>query len=194
MSSPSVVGISRTSTEDMTPAAAGLSIQLESKIQQVTAGLLPAYSRHLLNIAAINAENATVISDYIAALKVEVSPADHYRRDNIELLIKLARNCGDHNFKDLTREDIIAFLDSIRKPESVDPLHKWIGTYNLFRIELFRFFKWLYSPASIDASKRPKPSVIENIPKLRRKEVSIYKPSDLWTPEDDLFVFEILSF
>ena len=112
----------------MTPAAAGLSIQLESKILQVTAGLLPAYSRYLLNITAINAENATVICDYIAALKVEVSPADHYRRDNIELLIKLARNCGDRNFKDLTREDVIAFLDSIRKPESVDPLHKWIGT------------------------------------------------------------------
>lgn len=33
--------------------------------------------------------------------------------------------------------------------------------------------------------KRPKPSVIENIPQLKRKEKSIYKPTDLWTPEDD---------
>src|SRR5215217_4116306 len=29
-------------------------------------------------------------------------------------------------------------------------------------------------------------SVIHNIPQLKRKEKSIYKPSDLWTPEDDL--------
>ena len=27
---------------------------------------------------------------------------------------------------------------------------------------------------------------MDNIPKLKRKEKSIYKPSDLWTPEDDL--------
>jgi len=47
-----------------------------------------------------------------------------------------------------------------------------------------RFFKWLYSP-EIEQKKRPKPSIIENIPQLKRKEISIYKPTDLWTPEDD---------
>jgi len=48
-----------------------------------------------------------------------------------------------------------------------------------------RFFKWLYYPA-IEPSKRPKPEVIENIPQLKRKEQSIYKPTDLWTSEDDV--------
>lgn len=48
-----------------------------------------------------------------------------------------------------------------------------------------RFFKWLYSP-DIEPDKRSKPSVIENIPKLKRKEKSIYKPSDLWSQQDDL--------
>jgi hypothetical protein len=43
----------------------------------------------------------------------------------------------------------------------------------------------LYYP-DIEQQKRPKPSVIENIPQLKRKEVSIYKPSDLWTNEDDV--------
>ena len=31
-----------------------------------------------------------------------------------------------------------------------------------------------------------KPECIMDIPKLKRKEVSCYKPSDLWTQEDDL--------
>jgi hypothetical protein len=31
-----------------------------------------------------------------------------------------------------------------------------------------------------------KQEVIENIPLLKRKEQSIYKPTDLWTVEDDL--------
>jgi hypothetical protein len=64
-------------------------------------------------------------------------------------------------------------------------MHKWIGTYNLFRIHILRFFKRLYYPDA-ETGKRPKPSVIENIAQLHRKEESIYKPSDLWTQEDDL--------
>ena len=85
----------------------------------------------------------------------------------------------------MTRNDIISFLESFRKTDAADPLHKWIGTYNIFRIYLLRFFKWLYSP-DIAPAKRPKPSMLENIPELRRKETSIYKPSDLWTQQDDL--------
>lgn len=46
-------------------------------------------------------------------------------------------------------------------------------------------FKWLYYP-DVEPDKRSKPSVIENISRLRRKETSIYKPSDLWTRQDDL--------
>jgi hypothetical protein len=66
-------------------------------------------------------------------------------------------------------------------------MHKWIGTYNLFRTYLMRFFKWLYY-SDIEKDKRGKPAVIENIPQLKRKEESIYKPSDLWTEQDD-FLF-----
>ena len=88
-------------------------------------------------------------------------------------------------FKDLTRINILGFLDSFRKTETQDPMHKWIGTYNLFRIHIFRFFKWLYYP-DIEPIRRSKPSVIENIAQLKRKEKSIYKPSDLWTQQDDL--------
>jgi hypothetical protein len=49
-------------------------------------------------------------------------------------------------FHDITRQDIIDFLDSYRKPESVDPLHKWMGTYEVYRIALMGFFRWLYAP------------------------------------------------
>jgi integrase/recombinase XerD len=77
------------------------------------------------------------------------------------------------------------FLDSFRKPEASDPLHKWIGTYNIYRALFIRFFKWLYYP-NVEQKKRPKPNIIENIPLLKRKEQSVYKPSDLWNLGDDL--------
>jgi hypothetical protein len=44
--------------------------------------------------------------------------------------------CSSNNnklsFDRLGREDIVAFLNSFRKPEASDPLHKWIGTYNIY--------------------------------------------------------------
>ena len=51
----------------------------------------------------------------------------------------------------------------------------------------------MYYP-NVDSSKRRnelsaqerKPECIMGIPQLKRKEVSCYKPSDLWTQEDDL--------
>jgi integrase len=43
----------------------------------------------------------------------------------------------------------------------------------------------LYYP-DIEPNKSPKPQVVENIFQLKRKETSIYKPTDLCTVEDDL--------
>ena len=89
------------------------------------------------------------------------------------------------SFKSITRDDIIDFLESFRRSEASDPLHKWIGTYNLYRIHLIRFFKWLLFP-DIEPNKRPKPKIFDNVPQLKRKEKSIYRPTDLWTAEEDL--------
>jgi integrase len=92
-------------------------------------------------------------------------------------------------FKDVTRQDVIDFLDKFRKPESVDHLHKWVGTYESNRVVLLRFFRWLFH-SDIPHNKRPKPAIMENIPLIKRKETSIYKPTDLWTEEDDALFFK----
>jgi hypothetical protein len=112
------------------------------RIEEITAGLASAWTNNLLSLPE---EIATVIVDYIKAMKSEVNLSDYYRRDLIDVLIKLYKY-SHKNFKNLTRDDVLSFLDSFRKLEDVDPLHKWIGTYNLYRTHLQRFFKWLYSP------------------------------------------------
>jgi len=44
----------------------------------------------------------------------------------------------------------------------------------------------LYCPSyDIPFNKRPTPDVIQQIPEIKRREISIYKPTDLWTEEDD---------
>ncbi len=159
---------------------------IERKIENATEGLSSDCFNILQNrVLSANEENALTICDYISSLKSEINPSDSYRKSNILLLCTFSIFFKNAKlFKEVTRENILSFLDSFRKIESVDPLHKWIGTYNQYRIQLMRFFKWLYN-LDIEQKKRPKPSVIENIPQLKRKEKSIYKPTDLWTPEDD---------
>ncbi len=168
----------------LSPASASTkSALLDRKIEECAAGLAPSVTKQLFSISK---DNAAIIVKYIEVVKTEVNPADSYRRNIILLLCRFSNYYKNSKlFKEISRDDIVNFLDSLRKTETQDPMHQWIGTYNLFRVDLMRFFKWLYSP-DIEPDKRPKPSIIENIPKLKRKETSIYKPSDLWTQQDDL--------
>jgi integrase len=128
-------------------------------------------------------QNALVICDYIQkSVMAETGCSDNYRRDIIGNLSRLSRFLNNKRFRLMTRDDILSYLNSLKKPEDKDPMHKWIGTYNVVLVYLIRFFKWLYFPKEAD---RTKPPVIRNIGKIKRLEESTYKPSDLWTLEDD---------
>ena len=96
-----------------------------------------------------------VIADYILALKTEINLSLSYKRMNVVVLTKLCKFGSQRDFRELKREEIISFLDSLRRPEASDSLHKWIRTYNLYRVLLIRFFRWLYSP-DMEKKQRPK--------------------------------------
>ena len=113
---------------------------LDRKIEETTTGLPSHCTKQLHSISKCN---SAIIVEYITAMKSEVNLSDHYRRDVIVTLYRFSKFSNDKPFKDSTRTDVIVFLDSFRKPESMDPLHKWIGTYNIYREHLLRFFKWL---------------------------------------------------
>jgi hypothetical protein len=157
----------------------------ERKLYQATAGLSPFVRNHLLT--RISRANASTIVDYILTMHSEIHLSDAYRRDNIVTLKKLAECTSDGSklFQEMERQDIITFLDRYRKPESVDPFHKWIGAYNTIRTWLIRFFKWLYYP-DIPPNRRPEPPIIQNIGRLKRREQTTYKPTDVWTLKDDV--------
>ncbi|HEU4445511.1 MAG TPA: hypothetical protein VFR94_12640 [Nitrososphaeraceae archaeon] len=161
------------SSKNKAGALSDISPLLDRRVEESTSGLPSSLTRRLL---LTGKDNIETIVRYIAAIKSEVNPSDNYRKDLIALLSRLSKYHDNKPFRDLTREDVIAFLDTHRKTETQDPLHKWIGSYNLFHGYLLRFFKWLYYP-DIEPRKRPKPSVVENLPQLKRKEKSIYKPS-----------------
>jgi hypothetical protein len=153
-------------------------VLFDRKVEIASEGLSSYYQTRFYKIPL--KENALTLAIYIISVKSEINPSNIYRREIIDKLSRFAVYCDKTLLKDVTREQILNFLDNLRKPEASDPLHKWIGTYNLYRLHFIRFFRWLCHP-ELEQQKRPKPSVIENIPQLKRKEISIYKPSDLWT-------------
>jgi hypothetical protein len=87
-------------------------------------------------------------------MKREINISNSYAKQISYILHKFERflvtNNGSskdlENWKKLSQQDIVSFLDSVRKPEPLDPYHEWIGTYNTYFIALLRFFKWLHYP------------------------------------------------
>jgi integrase len=168
---------------------------LERKIILATEGFMTRFPQSTLrDRSKLSKENALVVAEYIIAMKREVNPRLNYIKYTIQFLSELSRVLGlGKNFVETTREDVLCYLDKCRKPENEDPLHKWIGSYNIKRIILIRFFKWLYYPGVTDPKRRnelsseeKKPECILGIPQLKRKEISCYKPTDTWTQTDDL--------
>jgi integrase len=158
------------------------NVVVTGRIEDVTKGLTPSYS-HRLN--ELSPKQISTICDYISALRSEIKLSNGYRRNILNTLIALSRIKSRKEFKDFTRADVIAFMNQFRKEDSEDPTHKWIGTYNSNLIHIIKFSKWLHAP-NIESTKRPKPEVVQNLPKLRRLEISGYEPNDMWDAEDNL--------
>jgi integrase/recombinase XerD len=169
-----------TTTTTTTTATAAAAVT-DQKIENVTNGLTPSYSKRLREC---NSKHISVICDYVLALRTEIKLSDNYRQSIFNTLITLSRT-SKKEFKDFTRADVITYLDQFRKEDQQDPSHKWIGTYNMNLVNVAKFFKWLYS-SDIEPTKRPKPTVVQNLARLKRKEVSGYKPSDMWNATDNL--------
>ena len=137
---------------------------------------------------SVLSQTEDTIRRYILSLETEVNPTKNYEKSIILCLRCLARQARK-SFENMTKEDIVLFLNSFKKSEPIDPLHQSIGTYNLNAVHLIRFFRWLYSP-DMTPAERPKPDCIRNITQLKRKEKSIYKPSDMWSADDDLLFLQ----
>src|SRR5215469_2542669 len=122
---------------------------LDKKIILATEGFMTKFSESTLR-NKLSKENALAIADYIIAMKREINPRLNYIKSTIQFLSELSRAIGvEKHFVDMTRDDILFYLDKCRKIENEDPLHKWISSYNLKRIIL----KWLYYP-NIASPKR----------------------------------------
>jgi hypothetical protein len=135
---PRPKNIITTSTSSLNP--------LSRKIDLVTEGLEPCYKK-ILNERLSN-NNANTVCDYIISSKRENNVGLHNIKLKIQTLVNFSEFIGTNKVlskesTDITKDDVQMFLERYRKDENDDPLHKWIGTYNLKLVILSHFFKQL---------------------------------------------------
>lgn len=94
----------------------------EQRLDIALDGLEPYYLDHLKN--RISKANALTIADYILSMKVETNISTNHRKRIITSLKLVSRFLDNKPLKEMSREGILTFLDSIRKTETSDPTHK----------------------------------------------------------------------
>src|ERR671918_2685808 len=167
-----------------------LDIKISLALETITTDF---YRSLLTDKTKMSRENALTLAEYLIDMKSEINPRPSYIRNNLQFLSELSRFVGiKKRFKDFIKEDITSFLDNHRKSEEEDPLHKWIGSYNIKCLAILRFYKWIYYRHIEDPKKRSELSKLEKkhecirgIHQLKRREISCLKPSDIWNQDDD---------
>ena len=146
------------------------SPELSQKIVNATEGFTDYFIRLLKK--QLLPENIENICDYILAIKAERNPSTHHKRNQLQILCYLSEFLGNQTpFMKMTRDNILSYLNSLRRPEESDRDHKWIGTYNLRKTYIQTFFKWLYNP-NLNPKNRPTPEVMTNIHKLEKRDLN----------------------
>src|SRR5215469_18931563 len=88
---------------------------LEKKITLATEGFMTKFSESTLR-DKLSKENTLAAADYIIAMKRETNPRLNYIKYTIQFLSKLSRVIGiEKPFVDMTRDDILFYLDKCRK-------------------------------------------------------------------------------
>ena len=81
----------------------------ERKLDEITEGAEPFVKKHLLE--RITTVNCRTIIAYILAMMTEVNPKPGYRKEIILKLKLLAEFHHPKSFQEMTRDDIINFLE-----------------------------------------------------------------------------------
>src|SRR5437879_5369910 len=135
------------------------------KIQTAIEGLKPSVQRQLVN--EYSAENrltmAEFLNDFVIHENIRVGTKQVYVRNHLYL----CRFLNNKPFKQVTRDDIIGYLTTLRRALTADSKQKWINTHNNRLVTYQKFFKWLNFP-ELSAKERRTPDVVHDLPLLKK--------------------------
>jgi hypothetical protein len=94
------------------------------------------------------------------------------KEGKIKVLIWLPKYLAFKMFYQVTKQDILDYLYSLKRPVLEDPTHKWIGSYNGRQMIMNKFFRWLYNPDESNPKERITPACMQDV----RKETMFLEP------------------
>ena len=163
------------------PTLSTIPSQLGGVIDSITHGMSrKALNTRLKMLYRISPSNAATICEHILSKQTERNIKISTAENKVNALLWLTRYLKLKPFEQMTKQDILSYLSSLRKSPEVDPQHKWIGSYNNRLRVYIRFFKWFYNKDESDHRKRIILPCIQGLRQLPRQDKSPYKPTDLW--------------
>jgi len=130
-------------------------MEIEKDIDLITKSLSrPYFNSALKKLARENPNNARIICEYILTEHTEFNIKESTKEGKIKVLVWLSNFHNGKNFIDITKQDILKYLNNLRKSSEEDPSHKWIGSCNGRQAVFLKFFKWLHNLDESDYRKR----------------------------------------
>jgi hypothetical protein len=131
------------------------SAQLDGVIDSITQGMSrKALNTRLKMLYRISPSNASTICEHILSEQTECNIKTSTAENKLKALLWLTRFLKLKPFEQMTKQDLLSYLNSLRKPQEEDPQQKWIGSYNNRLRVYIKFFKWLYNKDESDFRKR----------------------------------------
>ena len=145
-----------------------INSQLQEDIDTITKSLSRPYFRTALKRLAIdNPQNASLICYYILDEQTEINLKESTKEGKIKVLVWLSNFHNGKNFSNMSKQDVLSYLNNLRKPVTEDPSQRWIGSYNGRQAVFLKFFKWLHNKNEPDYRKRALPECMLGIKKFR---------------------------
>src|SRR5690606_21270697 len=101
--------------------------------------------------------------------------------------LSLCRFLNHKPSTEITRDDILGYLATIRKPLSAEPKQRWINTHSNRAVIYLKFCKWLYFP-DLSLKERLTTAAVKDLPIMKREETNV-QAVDLWTDDDAYSIF-----
>jgi hypothetical protein len=113
-----------------------------------------AMNTRLKMLYRISPSNAATIYEHILSEQTERNIKTSTSENKVKALLWLTRFLKLKPFEQMTKQDILSYLNGLRKPKEEDPQQKWIVPYNNRLRVYIKFFKWLYNKDESDYRKR----------------------------------------
>lgn len=112
----------------------------------------------------------------------------------LKIINLFANHIGKKRFEEVTREDVLSFLDKRKKSIDDDPEKKWIVTWNDYLARLLGFYRWITNhDRKIDQDNWITPEIFSSIKRKKNKRISSYTPNDVWNIDELLTVVKYCS-